>query len=154
IYNFQPLRGKLERQGHGFRSRTDTEVICHLLEGHPETGVEQLSGMFAFGAWRHAQRELVLARDHFGKKPLYYVCEGAFLAFASELQALQRLPHMLGGIDRAAIQEYLLLQYVHAPRTIYRNVKKLEPGTCLTVGFAQGRITRERSHRFFRFEAR
>jgi asparagine synthase (glutamine-hydrolysing) len=153
IYNFQPLRAELESLGHRFRSRTDTEVICHLLEENPEAAVERLSGMFAFGAWRHAQRELVLARDHFGKKPLYYVRHGAFLAFASELQALQRLPNLLGGVDPAAVQEYLLLQYVQAPRTIYRNVQKLKPGTCLTVGFAQGRVTREHSHRFFRFEA-
>jgi asparagine synthase (glutamine-hydrolysing) len=154
IYNFQLLRAELESLGHRFRSRTDTEVICHLLEGEPEAAVERLSGMFAFGAWRHAERELVLARDHFGKKPLYYVRQGAFLAFASELQALQRLPNLLGGIDLAAVQEYLLLQYVHAPRTVYRNVQKLEPGTCLTIGFAPGRVRRERSRRFFRFEAR
>ncbi len=154
IYNFQSLRAELEQAGHRFHSRTDTEVICHLLEQEPEAGVERLSGMFAFGAWRHSERELVLARDHFGKKPLYYVRTGAFLAFASELQALQRLPRLLGEIDSAAVQEYLLLQYVHAPRTIYRNVKKLEPGSCLLVGFDQGRITRERMHRFFRFQAR
>jgi asparagine synthase (glutamine-hydrolysing) len=154
IYNFQPLRAELEARGHRFHSRTDTEVICHLLEDDPETGVERLSGMFGFGAWRHAEHELVLARDHFGKKPLYYIRNGGFLAFASELQALQRLPHFLGGFDPAAVQEYLLLQYVHAPRTIYRNVKKLEPGTCLTIKFAAGGGTHERSHRFFRFEAR
>src|SRR5262249_51323232 len=148
IYNFQPLRTDLERLGHRFHSRTDTEVICHLLEDDPEAGVDRLSGMFAFGAWRHAERELVLARDHFGKKPLYYVRAGAFLAFASELRALQQLPQLLGGIDPAAVQEYLLLQYVHAPRTIYRDVRKLEPGTCLTIGFAKGKIQHERSRRF------
>src|SRR5206468_10687507 len=109
----------------------------------------------AFGAWRSEGRELVLARDHFGKKPLYYVRHGAFLAFASELRALMLLgPEVLGDIDPVAVQEYLLLQYVHAPRTIYRNVRKLEPGTCLTVGFAPGQIRYERSRRFFRFEAR
>ena len=154
FYNFQPLRTELTSLGHQFHSRTDTEVICHLLEKDPERGVERLSGMFAFGAWRHPSRELILARDHFGKKPLYYIHAGAFLAFASELQALQRLPRLLGGIDPAAVQEYLLLQYVHAPRTIYRHVKKLEPGTCLTVGFAPGRVTHQRSRRFFRFEAK
>jgi asparagine synthase (glutamine-hydrolysing) len=154
IYNFQALRGELASLGHHFHSRTDTEVICHLLEHDPQAGVERLSGMFAFGAWRHPQRELILARDHFGKKPLYYIHAGAFLAFASELQALQRLPHLLGGIDPAAVQEYLLLQYVHAPRTIYRHVKKLEPGSCLTIGFAPGRVTQQHSRRFFRFEAK
>jgi asparagine synthase (glutamine-hydrolysing) len=153
IYNFQPLRAELRSLGHRFRSRTDTEVICHLLEDDPQAGVERLSGMFAFGAWRPKERELILARDHFGKKPLYYIHAGAFLVFASELQALQCLPNLLGGIDPAAVQEYLLLQYVHAPRTIYRHVKKLEPGTCLSIGFAPARVTHQVSRHFFRFEA-
>jgi asparagine synthase (glutamine-hydrolysing) len=154
IYNFRTLRHELEAAGHRFASRTDTEVLCHLFEGDPEEAVGRLRGMFAFAAWRGPQRELVLARDHFGKKPLYYVRAGAFLAFASELQALQLLPEeLLGGIDPAAVQEYLLLQYVHAPRSIYRHVRKLEPGTFLRVGFEGGRVVRERAGRFFHFEA-
>src|SRR5262249_61377589 len=99
-------------------------------------------------------RELVLARDHFGKKPLYYLRHGAFLAFASELRALQLLPQFLGDIDPASVQEYLLLQYVHAPRSIYRHVKKLEPGTCLTIRFGEGGAVHERAHHFFQFQAR
>ncbi len=154
IYNFQPLRQELEAAGHRFVSRTDTEVLCHLLEDDPEAAVGRLSGMFAFGAWREPQRELVLARDHFGKKPLYYVRDGAFVAFASELQALQCLPdELLGGIDPVAVQEYLLLQYVHAPRSIYRHVRKLEPGAFLRIGFDEGRIRHEKLGRFYRFEA-
>src|SRR2546421_421927 len=70
IYNFKELRRCLEAAGHRFRSRTDTEVLCHLLEGNPEEAIAQLNGMFAFAAWRHPSRELVLARDPFGKKPL------------------------------------------------------------------------------------
>src|SRR5262249_153505 len=114
--------------------------------------VKQLQGMFAFGAWRQAARELVLARDPFGKKPLYYLRHGAFLAFASELRPLQHFPDLLGGIDPVALQEYLLLQYVHAPRTIYRHVRKLEPGTCLTIRFRPGKVERERVRRLFHFQ--
>jgi asparagine synthase (glutamine-hydrolysing) len=155
IYNFQPLRQQLEAAGHRFASRTDSEVLCHLFEDDPESSLERLEGMFAFAAWRGPERELVLARDHFGKKPLYYVQDGAFLAFASELQALQCLPDdLLGGIDPVAVQEYLLLQYVHAPRSIYRHVRKLEPGTCLRIGFDGGCVRHESKRRFFRFEAR
>jgi asparagine synthase (glutamine-hydrolysing) len=154
IYNFQPLRAKLQAKGHVFRTRTDTEVLCHLLEGSPDAAVPQLSGMFAFGAWRHASRDLVLARDPFGKKPLYYLHDGAFLAFASELRALMLLPELLGGIDPVAVQEYLLLQYVHAPRTIYRRVKKLEPGTFLHASFRAAKPARTRKVSFFTFEAR
>src|SRR5262249_40153361 len=79
---------------------------------------------------------------------------GAFLAFASELRALQLLPQFLGDIDPASVQQYLLLQYIHAPRSIYRHVRKLEPGTCLTVGFGTGDTVHECKHRFFRFEAK
>jgi asparagine synthase (glutamine-hydrolysing) len=154
IYNFKTLRTELEREGHRFFSRTDTEVLCHLFEGEPESAVERLLGMFAFAAWKEETRELVLARDHFGKKPLYYLHHGAFLAFASELRALQLLPQFLGGIDPASVQQYLLLQYVHAPRSIYRHVKKLEPGTCLTVRFGEDGTVHERKHCFFRFEAK
>src|SRR5262249_4236411 len=110
IYNFQALRKDLEAAGHRFQSRTDTEVLCHLFEGDAGKAVERLSGMFAFGAWRHDRRELVLARDHFGKKPLYYLQHGGLLAFASELRALFLLPDLLGGVDPVAVQEYLLLQ--------------------------------------------
>jgi asparagine synthase (glutamine-hydrolysing) len=155
IYNFQPLRRELEAAGHRFRSRTDTEVICHLLEGEVVDAVPRLSGMFAFGAWRDPQRELVLARDHFGKKPLYYLRQGAFLAFASELRALMLLPSdLLGEVDPVAVQEYLLLQYVHAPRTIFRHVRKLEPGTFLKVAFGPGQEVRETKRQFYRFRPR
>jgi len=154
VYNFRPLRDELERAGHRFASRTDTEVLCHLLEGDPEPALARLNGMFAFGAWRVPQRELVLARDPFGKKPLYYLREGAFLAFASELRPLELLGGKVGGVDPVAVQEYLLLQYVHAPRTVYRNVRKLEPGTVLTFRFGGGRVCEQRARRFFRFEAR
>jgi asparagine synthase (glutamine-hydrolysing) len=154
IYNFQPLRRRLESAGHTFRSRTDTEVLCHLLEGDPAAAIPQLEGMFAFGAWRHGRRELVLARDPFGKKPLYYLQEGGLLAFASELQALMLLPELLGGVDPVSVQQYLLLQYVHAPRTIFRRVRKLEPGTFLVASFAPGKEARLRQQTYFRFEAR
>ena len=154
IYNFRSLRAELEQLGHRFASRTDTEVLCHLLEDAPETAVRRLNGMFAFGAWREPQRELVLARDPFGKKPLYYLRDGALVAFASELRPLELLGACLGGVDPIAVQEYLLLQYVHAPRTIYRNVRKLEPGTILTIRFASGGVQEERRRRYFRFEPR
>jgi asparagine synthase (glutamine-hydrolysing) len=154
IYNFQSLRRKLEDAGHWFASRTDTEVLCHLYEDEPDTVAERLSGMFAFAVWRQQDRELVLARDPFGKKPLYYLRKGAFLAFASELRALQLLPDLLGPIDPAAVQEYLLLQYIHAPRTIYQNVRKMEPGSSLRLRFSPGKVLEEHARRYFRFEAR
>lgn len=153
IYNYQALREDLQRRGHHFASRTDTEVLCHLLEGEAADAVPLLDGMFAFAAWRSAARELVLARDPFGKKPLYYLSVGRFLAFASELRPLERLPELLGGIDRAAIHQYLLLQYIPAPRSIYRNIRKVEAGSYLTVRFGWNPVPQARTTRYFRFRA-
>jgi asparagine synthase (glutamine-hydrolysing) len=156
IYNFRALRQQLEAAGHRFASLTDTEVLCHLFEdSEPAEAIARLNGMFAFGAWRDRERELVLARDPFGKKPLYYVRHGGLLAFASELRALMLLePALLGGIDPVSIQQYLLLQYVPPPRTIYRNVQKLAPGTFMHLGFQPGGLRFEKSGRFFEFQAR
>ena len=153
IYNFQPLRQELQGRGHRFRSRSDTEVLCHLMEDDPEASLARLQGMFAFAAWNSRRQELFLARDAFGKKPVYYVRRGALVAFASELRPLTLLGDLHGEVDPVAIQEYLLLQYIHAPRTIYRNCRKLEPGSYLALSFSAGGVVRERSGRFFRFQA-
>jgi asparagine synthase (glutamine-hydrolysing) len=128
-------------------------VLCHLLEGDPEPAVRRLNGMFGLAAWRAAERELVLARDPFGEKPLYYLRAGATVAFASELRPLQLLTELHGGIDPGAVQEYLLLQYVHAPRTICRHVRKLEPGTIVRARFDDGRLLGWRQRRYYEFAA-
>jgi asparagine synthase (glutamine-hydrolysing) len=154
IYNFQSLRKELEGRGHRFRSRCDTEVLCHLMEEQPEASLARLQGLFAFASWNTPRRELFLARDSFGKKPLYYLRHGALIAFASELRPLALLGDLQGEVDPVAVQEYLLLQYVHAPRTIYRNVRKLEPGSYLGLRFDGNGPVRERSGRYFHFDAR
>lgn len=155
IYNFQGIRQDLLDRGHRFTSRTDTEILCHLFENmdDPEADVKKLSGMFAFAAWSQRRREVVLARDPFGKKPFYYFQHGGFFAFASELRCLQVLGGELGPIDPAAIQEYLLLQYVHAPRSIYQNVKKLEPGTFMHLKFDDKTCFVKAKKRYFEFKA-
>lgn len=133
IYGFQPLKSELERAGHRFRTRTDTEVLPHLFESMaPESiapRLNRLDGMFALAAWHRREGRLLLARDPFGKKPLYWLCEGGVLAFASELQAFTVLPGFRAEVDPDALAEYLLLQYVHAPRSIWRSVRKLEAGS-------------------------
>ena len=129
LYNFLELKPLLEAQGVRFRGRTDTEVLIEALAKWGAKALEQLDGMFAFAAFDTASGELLLARDPFGEKPLYY-CElpGGGIAFASELHAIEALPGFDGEASLDAIAELLLFQYVGAPRTIYRGVKKLPPG--------------------------
>src|SRR4051795_5020966 len=100
IYNYRELRRGLERAGHRFRTHGDTEVILHLYEEHGDGFAERLRGMFAVAIWDARSRRLVLARDGFGIKPLFYAQEsGGRLAFASELKALQRRPDASSEVD-------------------------------------------------------
>jgi asparagine synthase (glutamine-hydrolysing) len=126
ILNYTALRESLARDGHAFRSRGDTEVIAHLYERHGDGFAALLRGMFAIAVWDARRRRLVLARDRFGIKPLYYRVDGSELEFASELRALPR-----GEIDLDALEAYLSFNVVPGPRTIFRECRKLPPGHLL-----------------------
>jgi len=134
IYNFHALRRALEGAGHLFRTNSDTEVIVHAYEEWGAACVERFRGMFAFGIVDLNARQLFLARDHLGIKPLYYLQLPDRLAFASELQALRHVPARLE-LDLEAVDQYLWLQYIPAPRSIYRQIRKLPPAHHLTVSF-------------------
>src|SRR3954454_18805997 len=123
IYNYEELRRELERQGHHFRTHGDTEVIAHLYEQHGLAFASLLRGMFAVAIWDARLRRLVLARDRFGIKPLYYRESGGELQFASELRALPR-----GEIDRDALEAFLAFNSIPAPLTIFQGCRKLLPG--------------------------
>jgi asparagine synthase (glutamine-hydrolysing) len=153
IYNFQALREELIRSGHLFHSHTDSEVLPHLFEAMDPARLSDLDGMFGFGIWHRARRRLLLARDPFGKKPLYYARGPGWFAFASELQALARVPDFDPTIDRDALALYLLLQYVPAPFSIYRSACKLPPGAYLEVDLGQGRLSEGTPMRWFQFDA-
>jgi asparagine synthase (glutamine-hydrolysing) len=137
IYNYRELRGELERAGHRFRTHGDTEVLLHLYEEHGERFAARLRGMFAIAIWDAPHRKLVLARDRFGIKPLYYRAEQDELAFASELRALPR-----GEIDLDALEAFLAFNSIPAPLTIFREVRKLPAGHLLV--WEDGRIRTER----------
>jgi asparagine synthase (glutamine-hydrolysing) len=128
IYNFQDLRPGLERKGHVFRSRSDTEVLLHLYEEEGPACVERLRGMFAFAVWDEKNRTLFLARDRVGKKPLFYYRGRDFLSFCSELRPLVGDPEIPVEVDREGIHHYLTYQSVPAPFTAYRGIRKLPPG--------------------------
>ncbi|MBI5629784.1 MAG: asparagine synthase (glutamine-hydrolyzing) [Elusimicrobia bacterium] len=135
IYNFKELRAELEVRGHVFRTQSDTEVIVHGWEQWGEACVERFRGMFAFALADWRRKTVFLARDHFGIKPLYYTINKGRLAFASELQALRLLEDFPRELDLEALDQYLSVGYIPAPRTIYRGVAKLPPAHRLTVGF-------------------
>jgi asparagine synthase (glutamine-hydrolysing) len=137
IYNYRELRHELERAGHRFRSHGDTEVLLHLYEEHGDRFVERLRGMFALAIWDARRRRLLLARDRFGIKPLYYRAAQGELAFASELRALPR-----GLIDLDALEAFLAFNSIPAPLTIFREVRKLPAGHLLI--WAEGRVELER----------
>src|SRR5687768_14620444 len=126
IYNYRELRRELEGQGHRFRTHSDTEVIAHLYEQHGDDFVQLLRGMFALAIWDARRRRLVLARDRFGIKPLYYRATRGGLEFASELRALPR-----GDVDLDALEAFLAFNSIPGPLTIFRDVRKLLPGHLL-----------------------
>ena len=131
IYNYRELRKQLERAGHRFSTNSDTEVLVHLYEDHGPSFAERLRGMFAIAVWDAPRRELVLARDRFGIKPLYYRIAGGLLSFASELKALLRQPGFSRDIDLDAVEAFLAMNCVPAPLTIFREARKLPPGHLL-----------------------
>jgi asparagine synthase (glutamine-hydrolysing) len=128
IYNHRELRRELEAAGRRFRTRSDTEVLLNLYAEHGAAMVERLRGMFAFVVMDRVEHRALLARDRFGKKPLCYSVTPDGLAFASSLDALRPLLGVTPEIDLDAIARYMVLQYVPAPLTAWRGVRKLPPG--------------------------
>lgn len=134
IYNFRDLRRELAGLGHVFRGHSDTEVLlAAFAQWGPDAAVRRCNGMFAFGLWDRVGRRLLLARDRLGEKPLYYGRMGRFFLFGSELKALRAHPAFRGEVDRDALALYLRHNYIPAPYSIYRGVRKLPPGTMLWV---------------------
>lgn len=141
IYNFRELRKDLEADGARFLTHSDTEVILQAYRKWGEHCVERLNGMFAFAIWDEREQTLLLARDRVGKKPLYYSREGSRIVFASELKSLRAGGMCRGEVDPEALDCYLSLGYVPAPRTIYAGVQKLPPAHAMRVS-AQGQNLR------------
>ena len=137
LYNYRELRAELERAGHRFRTHGDTEVLVHLYEQEGLAFARRLRGMFAIALWDARRRRLVLARDRFGIKPLYYLYSERGLEFASELRALPR-----GEIDLDALEAFLAFNSIPAPLTIFREVRKLPPGHLLAWEDGKARIER------------
>lgn len=133
IYNFQDIRNRLEGQSFTFRTRSDTEVILRAYEAFGERCVDHLRGMFAFAIWDSRKRELLLARDRLGIKPLYYILHQGTLLFASEIKAILQWPGVPRKVDLIALGQYLHYRYVPGPRTMFQGISKLQPGYLLRL---------------------
>ncbi len=129
IYNFEALREELQAKGHCFATRSDTETIVHAYEEWGVSCVERFRGMFAFALWDADRQRLFLARDRFGKKPLYLYQAGDALLFASEIKSILSFPGVKPEVDTAAVWDYFAYRYVPAPATLFRGIRKLLPGS-------------------------
>ena len=150
IYNYRELRAELEARGARFRTQSDTEVILRAYEAYGTDCVSHLRGMFAFAVLDERARQIFLARDRVGIKPLVYHWDGRRLLFASELKGILQAADVPRDLDLEALGEYLGYHYVGAPRTIFRAIRKLPPASTLTISLDGGapRVARYWTLRF------
>ena len=141
IYNYQSLREQLESRDHILATASDTEVIVHLYEEFGEECVQHLRGMFGFAVWDKRKRQLLLARDRLGIKPLYYTQAGGRLIFASEIKAILQHPSVKAALNTEGLNNFLSLKYVPAPQTMFENIYALPPG-CILKCDANGVVVR------------
>ena len=142
LYGWPEIRADLATRGHRFRGYSDTEAFLHLYEEMGEGLFERLRGMFAFGLYDRNARRLLVGRDRFGIKPMYYHDDGKRLVFASELKALMLDPSVPREVDHEALADYLTFQYVPSPRSIFGAVKKLPAGHFLSCDARGVRLER------------
>ena len=146
IYNHAILRREMERAGHRYRTRSDTETILHLYEEYGSSCVDRLQGMFAFAIWDRRQRRLLVVRDRLGIKPLYYAYRESELLFASEIKGLIASGGLKVAFNEAILPEFLANRYVTGTETFYRGINKLLPGHLLEWSAEQGLRTRRYWH--------
>ena len=140
IYNFKELRADLEKQRHRFKSKSDTEVIIRLYEQHGSECLKQLNGIFALAILDRRQKKLLLARDHFGIKPLYYHYSQGKLAFASEIKGILASGIYTPDINWQGLYDYFTYLYVPCPQTIFRDIQQLPPAHLLELDLKTNEI--------------
>ncbi|MEK6909899.1 MAG: asparagine synthase (glutamine-hydrolyzing), partial [Candidatus Aenigmatarchaeota archaeon] len=139
IYNFLELKGDMERRGHKFYTRCDTEIFVHAYEEYGDLFVENLRGMFAFALWDAKNKKLIIGRDRLGKKPLYYTMVNNVLIFGSEIKSILLYPGVKKAVNPNALHHFLTLQYVPGPETMFMGIQKLQPGNILV--YQNGNMT-------------
>ena len=133
LYNYREVRADLEKRGHKFVTQTDTEIVPHLYQEYGDDFVDHINGMFAITLWDSLRKRLVIARDRYGEKPLYYGVFDGKLIYASEPKAILAHPSVSRNLDLDALREYLSFDYVPAPKSIYKGIHKLPAAHILTV---------------------
>ncbi len=142
IYNYREVRTDLEKKGHKFTTKSDTEVLPHLYDEYGEDIVDHLNGMYAFSLWDTRRKKLIIARDRFGEKPLYYGVFDGKLIYASEPKAILAHPAVKPELNLDALRQYLSYDYVPAPNSIYKGISKLPAAHMMTVENGEVKIRR------------
>jgi len=142
LYNYREVKADLERRGHKFVTQTDTEIVPHLYQEYGDDFVDHINGMFAISLWDTRRKRLVLARDRFGEKPLYYGTFDGKLIYASEPKAILAHPSVTAELDTEALRQYLSFDYIPAPRSIYKGFSKLPAAHMMTVDNGEIKIRR------------
>ena len=133
LYNYREVRADLEKRGHKFVTQTDTEIVPHLYQEYGDDFVDHINGMFAITLWDTRRKRLVIARDRFGEKPLYYGVFDSRLIYGSEPKALLAHPSVTPELNLDALRQYLSFDYVPAPQSIYKGISKLPAAHIMTV---------------------
>ncbi len=142
IYNYIELREVLLGRGHRFKTKSDTEVILHLFEEYGPACLEKLNGMFSFAIWNSKKEEMFVARDRLGVKPLFYSLAGGNFIFSSELRPILADEGFDRAVDKNALIDYFSFYYISSPKTLYKNIRRLQPGHCITVANGRAEIKR------------
>ncbi len=142
LYNYREVRADLEARGHKFTTKSDTEILPHLYEEYGEALVDHLNGMYAFSLWDARAKKLIIARDRFGEKPLYYGTFDGKLLWASEPKALLAHPAVTPELDLDSLRQYLSFDYVPAPHSIYKGISKLPAAHMMIVENGEVRTQR------------
>jgi asparagine synthase (glutamine-hydrolysing) len=140
VYNFNELRVELEAKGHRFHSKTDSEVVLKAVVEWGPAALDRFNGLFAFALWDRSERTLLLARDRYGIKPLYYSLQGDALAFGSEVKALLASDVVQSRMDREGLLEYLTFQNFFTDRTLFKGVQLLPAGSYAVIREEGGRL--------------
>jgi len=142
LYNYREVRAELEKKGHKFTTKSDTEILPHLYEEYGDGLLEHVNGMYAFSLWDAKRKKLIIARDRFGEKPLYYGVFDGKLIWASELKSIIAHPSVQPELDLNALRHYVSFDYVPAPMSIFKGVHKLPAAHVLTVENGEVRTRR------------